>query len=114
MNKRGMAKNSWEHMKEMQDAFSGHHSKPVAMKMRMENGELANNAKQQNMQVFVKHFITLYNTHRNYAIDTACFVKQREIDKSLAEQITWTEYRKAIVKLKNDKSPGENGIPPTP
>jgi hypothetical protein len=34
------------------------------MKMRMENGELANNDK-QNMQVFVKHFTALYNTHRN-------------------------------------------------
>lgn len=95
-----MAKNSWEHMKEMQDGLSGHHSKPVTMKMRMENGELANNDK-QNMQVFVKHFTTLYNTHRNHAGDVARFIKQRETDESLAEQITWNEFRKAIAKLKN-------------
>jgi hypothetical protein len=68
MNERGMTKNSWEHMREMQDgfSFSGHHSKPVTMKMRMDNGELANNDK-QNMQAFVKHFTTMYNTRRNYA-----------------------------------------------
>jgi hypothetical protein len=32
----------------------------------MDNGELANNDK-QNMQAFVKHFTTMYNTRRNYA-----------------------------------------------
>ena len=111
MNERGMTKNSWEHMREMQDGFNGHHSMPVTMKMRMDNEELANNDK-QNTQVFVKHFTTLYNTRRDYANNTARFIKQRETDRSLAEQITWVECRRAVAKLKNDKSPGENGVPP--
>jgi hypothetical protein len=39
MNEHGMAKNSWERMKEIQDGFSGHHTKPTASKMKMENGD---------------------------------------------------------------------------
>ena len=52
------------------------------------------------------HFTKVYNTCRNCRSDAAELIK-----KSMGDSITWKEFKKAVVKLQNDKSPGENGVP---
>jgi hypothetical protein len=32
--------------------------------------------------------------------------------QEIGESISWEEFNKAVMKLTNDKSPGENGVPP--
>lgn len=95
----------------MQDGVTGHHRKPIAMKMRMENGELANRDK-ENIAVFSKHLTKAYNHQRLVHADAANLIARREVMESMDENIGWEEFNKAITKLKNEKSPGENGVPP--
>ena len=49
--------------REIQDGVKGHHTKPISMRMRMENGELANDDK-INIKVFEKHLHHVYNHQR--------------------------------------------------
>jgi hypothetical protein len=81
------------------------------MKMRMENGELANSDK-ENMEVFGKHLNHVYNTQRPKYQDAAKLIAQREVMTEMGDDVSWEEFNQAITKLKNDKSPGENEIPP--
>jgi hypothetical protein len=81
------------------------------MKMKMENGKLANNDK-ENMEVMATHFTKVYNTRRSCNSDVAKLIEKRETLDSMGDSITWKEFRKAVTKLQNDKSPQENGVPP--
>jgi len=40
------------------------------------------------------------------------FIKQREVLTALDDDLTWEEFMAAVPDLKNDKSPGLNGVPP--
>ena len=51
---------AWKAARQVADRDSCHHTKPTNMKMRMENGELASNDK-QNVEVFEKHLTGVYN-----------------------------------------------------
>lgn len=76
----------------------------------MENGQLANSDK-QNMQVFSKHLTKVYNHQCPIDQNAAKLIEQREVMESTGDSIGWEEFNKAVTKLKNDKSPGENGVP---
>jgi hypothetical protein len=76
-----------------------------------ENGELANNNK-GNIQVFEKHLHHVYNHQKPRHPPAAELIKQSEVMTEMGDPISWAEFNKAITKLKNDKSPGEDGVPP--
>ena len=81
------------------------------MKMKMKNGELASNDK-QNMEVVEEHLNKVYNAKRERFAGAAKMVKQREEFSELDHPITMKEFAKAIAKLKNGKAPGTTGVPP--
>ena len=88
-----------------------HYRKSVTLRMRMENGELATNPK-QNMEVVKKHLSAVYNNSKDRYADAAKFIKQREEFSELDGEITWKEFNKAIGKLKNGKAAGITSVPP--
>ena len=102
---------AWQAIKELIAGDSCHHNKPVAMKMKMKNGELASNDK-QNMEVVEEHLNKVYNAKRERFADAAKMIKQREEYSELDHPITMKEFAKAIAKLKNGKAPGTTGVPP--
>jgi hypothetical protein len=102
---------AWQAIKELIAGDSCHHNKPVAMKMKMKNGELASNDK-QNMEVVEEHLNKVYNAKRERFAGAAKMVKQREEFSELDHPITMKEFAKAIAKLKNGKAPGTTGVPP--
>jgi hypothetical protein len=104
-------KEAWQCLREVEDGVGGHHTKPITMRMRLENGKLANNDR-DNMKVFSKHLQKVYNQRRPIYADAAKLIAQREIMQEIGESISWEEFNKAVMKLTNDKSPGENGVPP--
>ena len=54
---------AWKAAREVTARDSCHHQKPTIMKMKMENGNLASNDK-QNVDVFVKHLTKVDNNKR--------------------------------------------------
>ena len=75
------------------------------MKIRMENGEVATNDK-QNVEVFEKHLTKVYNNQRDRFADAAEFLRQREESTELDSHITLMEFERAISKLRNNKASG--------
>ena len=104
-------KEAWKMAREIEAGVTGHHAKTVAMKMKMENGKLASNDK-ENMKVMAAHFTKVYNTRRECNSEAVTLLKQRETLEPMGDPISWSEFKKAVVKLQNDKSPGENEVPP--
>ena len=104
-------KEAWKKFRAVEDGVTGHHTKPRTMRMRKSDGTLANNDK-DNMHIFSNHLNRVYNHQRAGDKDAAQLIAQRELYQPMGTDITWAEFSKAIVKLKNDKSPGENGVPP--
>ena len=80
------------------------------MKMRMENGELASNDK-QNVEVFEKHLTKVYNNPRDRYADAAKFIRLRESSSELDAHITLREFERAVSKLRNNKASGVTGVP---
>jgi truncated hemoglobin YjbI len=66
----------------------------------------------ENMEVFSKHLQKVYNQQRPTFADAAKLIAQREVLHEIGECISWKEFNKAVMKLANDKSPEENGVPP--
>jgi len=64
------------------------------------------------MKVWRGHFYGVYNKHRSRFANAAEFIRRREKFEELEKTISWTEFCKAINKLKSGKSPGINGVPP--
>ena len=85
--------------------------KTTVMKMKMANGNLATNDK-QNVDVFAKHLKKVYNNERERFADAAKFVKQREIAGALDNDITLDEFDRAITKLRCGSAPGITEVPP--
>ncbi len=79
--------------------------------MRLKNGKLASNAK-ENMSVFGMHFNKVLNNHRPIDYTVLDLIEQKPCLTSIDTPITFKEVKRAINKLKKGKSPGLNGIPP--
>ena len=101
---------AWKAAREVTARDSCHHNKPMNIKMRMKNGELAANDK-QNIEVFEEHLTKVYNNKRERFADAAKFIRQREESTELDAHITMREFTRAISKLKNNKAPGVTGVP---
>ena len=88
-----------------------HHKKTTVMKMKMANGNLASNDK-QNVDVFAKHLKKVYNNKRERFADATKFIRQREIARALDNDITVEEFDRAIAKLRCSGAPGITEVPP--
>ena len=80
------------------------------MAMKMKNGTLATNAK-ENMSVFGMHFHNVLNNHRPIDMTVLDLIQQKPRLDTIDAPITFREVKTAINKLKKGKSPGLNGIP---
>ena len=81
------------------------------MSMRLASGEFASNAK-ENMSVFGAHFTNVLNNHRPVNYSVLDFLEQKPHITSIDNPITFSDFKRAINKLKKGKSPGLSGIPP--
>ena len=81
------------------------------MSMRLENGKLASNAK-ENMSVFGMHFDKVLNNPQPVDRSVLDLLEQKPCMMVIDNPISFTEVKQAINKLKKGKAPGLNGIPP--
>jgi len=102
---------AWEYIRILTGGETAHHKKTQNMAMRMENGKLAKDHK-DNMKVMYPHFQRVFNNHRPVDSTILQLVKQRPVLGDINLPINWDEFNRAVNKLKNDKAPGLNGIPP--
>jgi hypothetical protein len=81
------------------------------MAIKLDNGDLASNAK-ENMSVFSLHFHKVLNNHRPVDEPVLKLITQKPCLTDIDTPITFREVKHAINKLKKGKAPGLNGIPP--
>ncbi len=79
--------------------------------MKLDNGDLASNAK-KNMSVFSLHLHKVLNNHRSVDNSVLDFIEQKPCLTTIDAPITFREVKHAINKLKKGKAPSLNGIPP--
>jgi hypothetical protein len=102
---------AWEHIRLLTGGSTAHHKKSVLMAMKMPNGNIATNWK-ENMSVFGPHFKCVFNNHRPVDLTILNKIAQCPVLSELDLPISFDKVNAAINKSKNGKSPGLNGIPP--
>jgi hypothetical protein len=102
---------AWEHIRLLTGSSTAHHKKSVPMAMKMPNGNIATNGK-ENMSVFGPHFERIFNNHPPVDLTILDKIAQRPVLSELDLPISFDKVNAAINKLKNVKNPGLNGIPP--
>ena len=102
---------SWENIRTLTGGESAHHKRVINMAMKLPDGSLATNSK-ENMSVFAPHFSNVYNNHRPVDFEILNKIQQREVMTSIDSPITYEEVNAAINKLNAGKAPGLNGVPP--
>ena len=102
---------AWENIRTLTGGESAHHKRVINMAMKLQDGSLATNSK-ENMSVFAPHFANVYNNHRPVDFEILHKIKQREVLTSIDSPITYEEVNAAINKLNAGKEPGLNGVPP--
>ncbi len=101
----------WENIRILTGGETAHHKSNINMAMRLENGDLASNAR-ENMSVFGSHFHKVLNNHRPVDHTVLNLLPQKPCMTMIDKPITFAEVKRAINKLKKGKAPGLNGIPP--
>jgi hypothetical protein len=101
---------AWENIRILTSGKTAHHISNLNMSMRLENGELASNAR-ENMSVFTAHFHNVLNNHRPIDHTVLDLLQQKPCMMPIDNPITFAEVKCAINKLKKGKAPGLNGIP---
>ncbi len=79
--------------------------------MRLPDGTRARTAA-ENMSVFAPHFQRVFNNHCAVDLEYANHIPQRRTLWELDDPITWTEFTRAVNKLKNAKAPGLTSVLP--
>jgi hypothetical protein len=102
---------AWEYIRLLTGGSTAHHKKKVQMAMKMANGKLATNGK-ENMAVFGPHFDCVFNNHHPVNPTILANIPQCPTLNDINSPITFDKVNAAINKLNNGKSPGLNGIPP--
>ena len=88
-----------------------HLIKPVVMRLRLPNGELASTNK-QNVSVMGPHLSKVHSNHRPVTWEVTDDIEQRDTVPDIDHSIKWEEIKLVIAKLANEKSHGLNGVPP--
>ena len=102
---------AWGNIRTLTGGESAHHKRVINMAMKLPDGSLATNSK-ENMSVFAPHFSNVYNNHRPVDFEILNKIQQREVMTSIDSPITYEEVNAAINKLNAGKAPGLNGVPP--
>ena len=80
------------------------------MKMRISNGKLASNEK-ENLKVWEDHLTKVYNNDRpRYALAVE-LTKEQEPSTELDGNISWKGFTRAVGKTKCDKAAGVTKLP---
>jgi hypothetical protein len=110
-NMRFNPRTAWENINLLAGGETAHHKTNINMAMKLDNGDLASNAK-ENMSVFSTHFHKVLNNHRPVDDSVLELIPQKPCLTDIDTPITFGEVKRAITKLKKGKAPGLNGIPP--
>ncbi len=102
---------AWENIRILTGGETAHHMTTINMAIKMEDGTLVSNAK-ENMSVFGMHFHKVLNNHRPFDTTVLDLIQQKPSLNAINTPITFREVKAAINKLEKGKSPGLNGIPP--
>ena len=102
---------AWENIRILTGGETAHHKTTINMAMKMEDGTLASNAK-ENMSVFGMHFHKVLNNHRPVDTTVLDLIQQKPHLTAINMPIKFRVVKEAINKLKKGKSQGLNGIPP--
>ena len=102
---------AWENINLLTGGETAHHKTNINMAMKLDNGDLASNAK-ENMSVFSMHLHKVLNNHRPVDDSVLELIPQKPCLTNIDTPITFREVKRAITKLKKGKAPGLNGIPP--
>ena len=102
---------AWENIRLLAGGKSAHHKTNINMAMKLKNGDLASNAK-ENMSVFSLHFHKVLNNHRPVDDSVLELIDQKPCHIAIDNPVTFHEVKRAINKLKKGKAPSLNGIPP--
>jgi len=102
---------AWENIHTLTGGETALHTSNINMAMRLKNGDLASNAR-ENMSVFGAHFHKVLNNHRPVDHTVLDLLEQKPCMTLIDNPITFTEVKRAINKLKKGKASGLNGIPP--
>jgi hypothetical protein len=81
------------------------------MAMRLRDSTWATNAL-ENMSILSPHFHKVFNTHHMTDPSLLEHILQQRTLWELDDPITWTEFNKAVTKLKNAKAPGLTRVSP--
>jgi hypothetical protein len=102
---------AWENITLLASGETAHHKTNINMAMKLDNSDLASNAK-ENMSIFCMHFHKVLNNHRPVDNSVVELIPQKPCLTDINAPITFQEVKCAITKLKKGKAPGLNGIPP--
>ena len=90
---------------------TAHHTTNINMSIRLENGELASNPR-ENMTVFGAHFHKVLENHQPVDHTILDLLEQKPCMTSIDNPIRFAEVKCAINRLKKGKTPDLNSIPP--
>ena len=101
---------AWENNHILSGGKTAHHMTNLNMSMRLENGELASNAR-ENMSVFGVHFHKVLNNHQPVNHTVLDLLEQKPCMTSIDNPISFTEVKRAINKLKKGKHQASTAFP---
>jgi hypothetical protein len=102
------SKTAWKAVRECELGNKINHKKKT-MALKLPNGQSAKTDK-ENMSIFRPNCIRIFNNHRIVLQEALDFIKKQETYAELDNPITWEEFKTAVNGMKNDKSPGANGV----
>lgn len=103
--------NAWEAMRRLVGGLTGHWKTPTEMKeLMMEDGRTAQSPADCATAIsdhFSKHVFAIESSFDETAIAS---LADRAIDWSLNDPPSFTEMKTALMKMKDRKAPGPNGV----
>ncbi len=101
---------AWEHIHLLRGGSTVYPKKSVPMAMKMPNGNIATNGK-ENISVFGPHFERVFNNHRPVDLTILDVIAQCPVLPELDLPISFNKVDAAINKLKNGKSQASMASP---
>jgi hypothetical protein len=86
---------AWENICLLTGGKTAHHKTNINMAMKLKNGDLASNTK-ENMSVFGMHFHKVLNNHRPVDNSVLNLIKQKPCLTTIDAPITFKEVKRAI------------------
>ena len=103
---------AWRAIRILEKGSFAHHKPPSELYFRDPDTNIVGTTTHQNIKTVAKHFGRVYN-RKDAPPDFSILndIPQREFGQSLATQPSEDKAHQAINQMKNNKAPGESGIP---